>query len=653
VPPSRPTPPNAAATLDFRVLADHSLDMLTVMDAKGVMLYKSNAVRRELGFHPSEVVGRSVMEFLHPDDREKAAAALAAAAERPRTLHRVEVRFRHRRGEWVTLEAVLCSRLDDPRVRGIVSTSRNVTERKRGEEAVRQSREMLRIIIDSAPVAVVVLEADARIRMWNTAAERIFGWTREEAVGHTLPLFCEGQSLDEFRAQIAAALRGEEPELPSEAPRCRKDGSPVDVRVFTGVLRDAGGHPVGVVRIIEDVSELKRRERELREAGEHLAQAQKLDSIGRLAGGIAHDFNNLLTVIQGNLQLVLPEVPADSLIREDLDEIGRAAGRAAELTRHLLTFSRKQVLKPRLLDLNASITGTERMLRRLIGEDIHVQTALQPDLPLVLADPGQVEQVLVNLVLNARDAMPQGGELTLETRLAAMGSRAAALYPHSAPTDPAVLLCVSDTGHGMDADTRSRAFEPFFTTKPQGRGTGLGLATVYGIVKQSDGYVWISSEPGKGTRVEIYLPPAPVQGAEADPLPVEPVGVQRGRGETVLLVEDEPAVRHFAQRVLEGAGYRVLSAPHASDALVLARKAGAPVGLLLTDVVMPGLSGPALAERMRALHPGLRVIFTSGYANEAISHHGALDEGVVLLEKPFSVEALLRMVRQVLDAPPP
>ncbi|MDB4951893.1 MAG: Blue-light-activated protein [Gemmatimonadetes bacterium] len=651
--PSRPPHRSEPRAMDFRVLADHSLDMLTVMDADGVILYKSNAVRRELGYHPCEVVGRNVLDLLHPDDRERAAAALAATAARPRTLHRVEVRFRHRRGEWVTLEAVLCSRLDDPRVRGIVSTSRNITDRKRGEEAMRQSREMLRIIIDAAPVAVVVLESDARIRIWNTAAERIFGWTREEAIGNTLPLFCDDESLEEFRAQIGAALRGEEPEMPSEGPRCRKDGSPVDVRVFTGVLRDAGGHPVGVVRIIEDVSELKRRERELRESGVHLAQAQKLDSIGRLAGGIAHDFNNLLTVIQGNLQLVLPEVPAGSMIREDLEEIGRAAGRAAELTRHLLTFSRKQVLQPRLLDLNASIAGTERMLRRLIGEDIHVQTALHPGLPLVLADPGQVEQVLVNLVLNARDAMPHGGELTLETRLSTMGPRAAALYPHAAEGSPAVMLCVSDTGHGMDAETRSHAFEPFFTTKPVGRGTGLGLATVYGIVKQSGGYVWITSAPGQGTRVEICLPPAPAPAAEPNPLPVAAGGVQPGRGETVLLVEDEPAVRHFAERVLEGAGYRVLSAAHASQALARAQEAAAPVALLLTDVVMPGLSGPVLAERLAALHPGLRVLFTSGYADDAMSHHGALDEGVVLLEKPFSVEALLRMVRQVLDAPAP
>jgi CheY-like chemotaxis protein len=360
---------------------------------------------------------------------------------------------------------------------------------------------------------------------------------------------------------------------------------------------------------------------------------------------VAHDFNNLLTAILGSSEFLLEILPAGHAGREDAEETRNAALRAADLTRQLLAFSRQQVLAPRVLSVNEVVAGMDRLLRRLIGEDVDLRTVLAQDVGAVRADAGQLEQVIVNLAVNARDAMPDGGKLTIETANVVLGELYTAGRVVVAPGSY-VVVAVSDTGMGMDANTQARAFEPFFTTKPKGKGTGLGLATVYGIVKQSGGYVWLYSEPGHGATFKVYLPrvdapPEPSPGAAAA------VGSLRG-SETILLVEDQNEVRALTRRILEKRGYRVLVAANGGDALRLAEQQGGTIDLLLTDVVMPGMSGPELSLRLGPLHPGMKVLFLSGYTDEAILHHGVLEAGVAFLQKPFTPEILARKVREVL-----
>jgi signal transduction histidine kinase len=395
--------------------------------------------------------------------------------------------------------------------------------------------------------------------------------------------------------------------------------------------------------------ERKRAEEALRQSEERLRQAQKMEAVGRLAGGVAHDFNNLLTVIISYSDLLLEDLGLDDPKRDDVDQIRKAAEGAAALTRQLLAFSRQQVLEPKVLDVNATVVSTEKLLKRLIGEDVQLATSLAPDLGRVKVDPGQVEQIIMNLAVNARDAMPRGGRMTIETANVDMDE----VYVRGhAPARPGryVMLALSDTGIGMDEQTKARIFEPFFTTKDPGKGTGLGLATVYGIVKQSGGFIWVYSEPGHGTSFKLYLPRVD---EPAEPVAAPITMTEPGRGtETVLLVEDAASVRMVTRQVLERYGYAVLEAPNGDTALRLAAKHHGPIHLLLTDVVMPGLSGRQLAEQLAPLRPDMKVLYASGYAGNAIVHHGILESGIAYLPKPFTPETLGRRVRQVLDSSP-
>jgi two-component system cell cycle sensor histidine kinase/response regulator CckA len=396
-------------------------------------------------------------------------------------------------------------------------------------------------------------------------------------------------------------------------------------------------HLYGVMLDITDMKQLE----------EQLLQSQKMEAVGRLAGGVAHDFNNILTAIQGYSEQARKRLDGDETAAEYIQEVEKAAGRAASLTRQLLAFSRKQALQPKVVDLNTIVAQMDKMLRRLIGEDIELVTRPGQDLGHVRVDPGQIEQVLMNLAVNARDAMPDGGQLTIETANVALDARYAQQHSDVAP-GPYVLLTVTDTGVGMTAEVKARVFEPFFTTKGIGQGTGLGLATCFGIVKQSGGHLSVYSEPGKGTTFKIYLPRVeePLDAASA---PADSTGV-RGGDETVLLVEDEPAVRELASLILSELGYRVLTASHGVDALRVAESCGAEaIDLLLTDVVMPEMGGKELTERLAARHRNLRVLFTSGYTAEAIARRGVLERGIAFLQKPYSSVALARKVREVLD----
>jgi two-component system cell cycle sensor histidine kinase/response regulator CckA len=431
------------------------------------------------------------------------------------------------------------------------------------------------------------------------------------------------------------------------------------------VIRNRMGKPVQMIGLCMDVTarkqaeqflqsahdELERRVEERTAERKHLEaqllQSQKLEAVGQLAGGIAHDFNNLLTVILGYSQLSLHRLPPRDPLRPNLEEIKKASDRAASLTRQLLAFSRKQVMQPKVFDLNSVIADLERMLRRMISEDIEMRTMLQAKLGNVRADPGQIEQVIVNLAVNARDAMLFGGKLTIETSNVYLDETYA--QQHLAVVPGAyVMLAVSDTGMGMDAETQQHIFEPFFTTKEVGKGTGLGLSTVYGIVKQSGGNIWVYSEPGKGTTVKIYLPRVD-EGAEEYKRPVALTDLPQGN-ETILLVEDDEMVRGLAREVLKTSGYRILEAASGSVARQICEQNKEVIHLLLTDVVMPEMSGREVVNRLLPLHPEMRVLYMSGYAENAIVHHGVLDEGISFIPKPFSPQALALKVREVLDS---
>ncbi|MDT5122728.1 MAG: hypothetical protein QOC96_2210 [Acidobacteriota bacterium] len=393
--------------------------------------------------------------------------------------------------------------------------------------------------------------------------------------------------------------------------------------------------------------ELEKEVTERKLAEEQLRQAQKMEAVGKLAGGVAHDFNNLLTVINGHTDLSMRRLKHDDPLYRKLEAIREAGGRAASLTRQLLAFSRKQILQPKVLDLNQVVVETNKMLQRLIGEDVDLLIGLAPDLGKVKADPNQIEQVLMNLAVNARDAMPRGGKLTIETDSVYLDERYAGQHISVRPGQY-IMLAVSDTGCGMDAQTRERIFEPFFTTKEVGKGTGLGLATVYGIVKQSEGSIWVYSEVGQGTTFKIYLPCVDKPSEEIKASPDDSIS-QQGT-ETVLLVEDEELVRNMTREILEDSGYQVLEAPHGQEALLIARQHDGPIHLMLSDVVMPLMSGRELAEHLAIFRSETKVLYMSGYTDDAIVHHGVLDEGMAFIEKPFTPNALACKVREILNA---
>ena len=401
-----------------------------------------------------------------------------------------------------------------------------------------------------------------------------------------------------------------------------------------------------VADLISQAIERKRAEEALQQSEERLRQSQKLEAIGQLAGGIAHDFNNLLTAINGYSDLTLRRLPAEDPLRHNVEEIKKAGDRAASLTRQLLAFSRKQVLQPKVLDLNSAISELERMLGRLIGEDIELRTMLEPELGRVKADPGQLEQVIMNLAVNARDAMPQGGKLTIETENVSLGEEYAGKHIAVIP-GRYVMLAVTDTGKGMDEETKARIFEPVFTTKDLGKGTGLGLSTVYGIVKQSGGNIWVYSELGRGTTFKIYLPRVDEGAAEYKLRAVSQKAFQGT--ETILLAEDEEMVRKLASQVLGMYGYQVLESANGGAALLMCERHSGPIHLLLTDVVMPEMSGRDVADRLAQLRPEMKVLYMSGYTDNAIVHQGVLNVGAYFIQKPFSPVVLGQKVRQVLD----
>ncbi len=521
-----------------------------------------------------------------------------------------------------------------------VAIKEDVTERRQAAGELRDANEHLRALVESAPLAVFSIDVERRIQSWNPAAERLFGWTQAEVLGRPLP-YVGPDEHDEVERNIAHVL-AEGPLLSVPARRLRKDGTHVDLSLSVAPLHDASGNVTGMLGIAEDVTSVKALEQQLR-------QAQKMEAVGKLAGGIAHDFNNILTAITGFAELALSTLIPDHAARADVVQIHAAAKRAAALTRQLLAFSRQQVLAPAPLNLGELVDEMRVMLHRLLGEDITLTTRIAPDLGTVRADPGQLQQVVMNLAVNARDAMPQGGALRIEVANVELDEAYAKRHVPVTP-GPYVLLSVSDTGVGMDAATQARIFEPFFTTKGAGRGTGLGLSTVYGIVKQSDGFIWPYSEPGQGTTFKIYLPRVEEPAIRTRRTP-EPVIAAVGT-ETILLAEDDQAVRRVAERALALSGYHVLAAASGEEALELAETHAGGIDLLITDVVMPRMRGDELAKHLRREHPTLRVLFTSGYTGEHARGTGIIPPNGAFLQKPFTIEEITQGVRRVLDTEP-
>jgi two-component system, cell cycle sensor histidine kinase and response regulator CckA len=444
--------------------------------------------------------------------------------------------------------------------------------------------------------------------------------------------------LDVDLVALPHLLANEIQTLSREKRYLHKDGSTIWIDLTVSILREPSGEPKFIITVVQDITGRKQLEQEL-------LHAQRLEGVGQLAGGIAHDFNNLLTVIGGRGHLALGKLKPGDPLRRDFELIQKTADRAATLTRQLLAFSRKQLLQPRVVDPNDLIQNASSLLKRLIGEDIELVCVPAADLGRVHVDPGQLEQVIVNLVVNARDAMPHGGRVTIETANVVLDAGYAAQHVGVAP-GPYVQLAVSDTGFGMDRATQARIFEPFFTTKGPGKGTGLGLATVYGIVKQSGGHIRVYSEPGAGTVFRIYLPRTD---AVVDTQASVDATLPQGQ-ETVLLVEDEAEVRHFAREVLERAGYTVLEATSVDDAILISERHLGLINVLLTDVVMPGMSGRALGEIIATSRPEAKVLYMSGYTDDAMIRHGVLQAGIQFLEKPFTPQALAVKLREVLDS---
>ena len=512
-------------------------------------------------------------------------------------------------------------------------------ERKRNLEALRESEARYRSLVDSAVYGIFRSTIEGRFLSVNPALVRMLGYeTADELLALDLARDVYADAEDRKRILDDVLKTGAVKE--SEARWKRKDGGQITVRLSGRPRRNAQEKIEGFEIIAEDVSERRVLEDQLR-------QSQKMEAVGRLAGGLAHDFNNLLTVIKGYSELMEGQLDPNDPLRSEVREVHRAAERAAALTRQLLAFSRQQVMAPRVLDLNQVVGNMDKLLRRLLGEDVKLFTALDPRLGRVKADPGQIEQVIMNLAVNARDAMPHGGKLTLESANAHLDDAYVREHVGSKAGDY-VMLAVSDSGEGMPPEVQSRIFEPFFTTKEMGKGTGLGLSTVYGIIKQSQGYIWVYSEVGMGTTFKIYLPRVDDE-AEAVPTVKIPAYAHYQGNETILLVEDEDGVRALIRQVLHKNGYTVLEARHGGEALLICERHPTQIDLLLTDVVLEQMGGPELAARLGSLRPEMKVLFMSGYTDEAIVKHGVLTPGTAFLQKPFTTDALARKVRGVLD----
>jgi len=624
----------------FRRLVENISDGIVAADAQGRIQYASESACRVTGYPRQQLVGRDLFQFVQPEDVPQIRSLFARVVQEPGSTRQWGARIKHKDGSWRYLEGSTANLLQDPDIAALIINFRDSTARRETEEALIRAEARYRAIFENATVGIYLSAPDGHYLSMNQTLACVYGFPSPvEAIqsgGDIKRFYVDARKWEEFRQILArdGAVRDFEYEVH------RRDGTQRWLLESARAVYDEKGKLLYYEGVAEDVTERKILELQLR-------QAQKLEAVGRLAGGVAHDFNNMLGVILGYGDILQSQLPPDHPGLDSAAEMQKAARRAADLTRQLLAFSRKQILQPQVVSLNSLISDLNKMLRRLIGE--HIELEFRPGEPVssVKADPGQLEQVVMNLAVNARDAMPGGGRLSIETRNVSVDKEFAQRHSPMLPGDY-VLLSIADTGTGMDSDTLSHIFEPFFTTKEQGKGTGLGLSIVYGVVKQSGGYIWVDSEPGHGTTFRIYLPPT----SEVQPhlKSTEARQTSAGGTETILVVEDESRLREMIRVVLGGAGYKVLDARTGDEALLLVENLRQPLHLLIADIILPGkVSGSDLAQSMVAAHPEVRTLFMTGFGVELDSFGIEVAPDVMLLPKPFNADQLLRKVRETLD----
>lgn len=631
----------------YKALFDRTILLICVVDFQGNFLDANETVLKLLGYTREEIPSLHLYTILDKDQLPIALKATGEVLKNGFLRSPVEIKLRKKNGHYVWVEAEASLIYRDGAPNSILGIANDITERKKMEEALRTEKERFQTLTENAPFGMVMIDRDGTFKYINSKFKELFGYDLKD-VPNGRTWFRKAYPVPSYRHRVFSTWiddsKSFEPgeKIPRTFTVTCKDGTEKIIRFITEQL-ESGEYLMGT----EDITLLKRAETEKATLEEQLRQSQRIEAIGRLAGGVAHDFNNLMMVIRGYSQLSLAELKEGDKLRGNLEEIRKATGRATDLTRQLLAFSRRQILEFKVLDLSNLIRDMERMLRRVIGEDIELVTYLTEDLGRVKTDPGQIEQVIMNLAVNARDSMPDGGKLIIETRNVELDEGYTRTHVGVKP-GRYVMFSLSDTGVGMSPEVKEHIFEPFFTTKEIAKGTGLGLSTVYGIVKQCGGNIWFYSELGKGTTFKVFLPRVdePLEEIRESAVGKE---IPSGR-ETILAVEDEDNVRKLTVQILKGQGYSVLEASHAEEAMKVVREqTGNGIHLLLTDVVMPGMSGHELANHLISLLPKIKVLFMSGYTDNAIVHRGVLEEGVNYIQKPFTVDALARKVREVLD----
>ncbi len=622
----------------FRTITERTTDLVMIIDAAGLIRYVSPSYDTMLGYSEKQLVGQSALNLVHPDDLPDAQILLGELVNENLEAASGEYRVKDADGFYRHFDFRARNLLNDPAIRGIVADARDVTERRAAERALQNSEERFRKVLEVSGEGIVTRDADMRITFANERFATMLGYTVEELLGRNVHEIIAPSHLP-MQRESAERRRATGVAETMDMEFLHKDGSPIPAILAVSPTFDDAGNFTGALGMITDMTERKQLEAQLR-------QSQKMEAVGRLAGGVAHDFNNLLTSIKGHVDLVLGEIPQDSPAWTDVNEIQKAADRAAALTHKLLAFSRRQMLQPVVLDIDTAVSEMAEMLERVIADRVEMIIELNGTDMRVHADRSQLEHAVLNLVANASDAMPDGGEIRIRTDAFEMDQEFSRVNKGAIPGSY-VRIAVSDTGTGMDEETLAHLFEPFFTTKGIGRGSGLGLATVYGIIKQSGGYVRASSEVDRGTTFEIFLPRvnAPVRGTRgtlnhAGSTPVE----------TILVAEDEAAVRALTCRILRKRGYHVLEARDGREAEEVAKQHGAEINLLVTDVIMPNVGGRELSEKLATMMPEVKVLFMSGYTDDQLLQRGVLQSGTGnFLEKPFTPDALARKVREVLD----
>ncbi len=654
-PPPPPSPDSIAQVLLSSELLETLPDAIVAVDHEGKILQINSQTQELFGYDRDELIGQKIEILIPENDRHQHQQHRQNFAKKPKARRmgtELDLYGRRRNGSEFPVEVSLSPVSTDSGM-VVLSAIRDMSDRKRIAEELRRANEELHrrtaqqlgeyrgrlaSIIDSSEDAIIGKDLNGIITSWNKGAERIYGYTPEEVVGKHISILAPDDRADEIPAILRRIARGESTEH-YQSVRVAKDGRRLDVSITVSPLRDSNGGIIGASAIARDVTAQRRTENQLH-------QSQKMEAVGRLAGGVAHDFNNILGIINACAEFLRDRIDPSAQHLQYVDNIKDATLRGSSLTRQLLTFSRSSSIQPRVLDLNERLKDVGKLLRPLMGDDVEILIVSKAPAAVIEADPGQLDQIVVNLAVNARDAMPRGGKFILETRSEKF-DEAFDEQQQNMPPGKYVMLAASDTGSGMDKATLSRIFEPFFTTKEIGKGAGLGLATVYGIVKQSAGHILVYSEPGHGTTFKIYLPSAEHKiGIESVP---DVVAVTPRRdGARILLVEDDEMMRSLTRQILEQQGYTVAEARDGKDALAWLQANSDPVDLLLTDVVMRHMSGPELVERLSVSHPNLKVVYMSGYTGELIAEREVLKRGITLLEKPFSRSVLLNTIHNAL-----